>query len=450
MKFCLDISKTFNIINDEELKNLEPVISIYHDLMNNKQGVGNDYLGWNKLPIEYNRDEFERIKIIANKIKKKCDILVNIGIGGSYLGAKAGIELFSHSFFDLLDKDKKDHAKVIFAGNNMSSKYLNDLLEVLYDKDVCLNVISKSGTTTEPAIAFRILKNFIEEKYGKEEARDRIFITTDRSKGTLKSLADREGYETFVIPDDVGGRFSVLTPVGLLPMAVSGIDIESILRGANDAYNEFIEMYDKEDSSLNICYKYAAVRNCLCRKGRVIEVLSNFEPSFQYFGEWWKQLFGESEGKDGKGIFPVSCNFSTDLHSMGQYIQDGRRNFFETFINIAGSKDIDLKINELEDDIDGLNFLKGKNLHYINNKAFLGTLYAHFNGNVPCMVLDIPELNEEAFGYLIYFFEKACAMSGYLLGVNPFNQPGVENYKNNMFSLLGKPGYDKFEITKDI
>lgn len=448
MKFSLDISKTFNSINEKELKNLEPMIKIYHDFMTNKQGIGNDYLGWNRLPIEYNKSEFERIKITADKIKKKCDILVNIGIGGSYLGAKAAIELFSHSFFDLL-KDKKQNVKVLFAGNNMSSKYLNDLLEVLEHKEVCLNVISKSGTTTEPAIAFRILKDFIIKKYGKEEAKSRIFITTDKSKGTLKALADKEGYETFVIPDDVGGRFSVLTPVGLLPMAVAGINIDDVMSGANDAYNEFMDIYDKENSSLNICYKYAAVRNCLYRKGKVIEVLSNFEPSFQYFGEWWKQLFGESEGKDGKGIFPVSCNFSTDLHSMGQYIQDGQRNFFETFININNSKDV-IKIDKLEVDIDGLNFLEGKTLHYVNDKAFLGTLYAHYNGNVPCMVLNIPEVNEQAFGYLIYFFEKACAMSGYLLGVNPFDQPGVENYKSNMFSLLGKPGYDKLEITEDI
>ncbi len=449
MKFCLDISKTFNVINEKEIKNLEPMIKIYHDFINNEQGVGNDYLGWNKLPIEYNKNEFERIKITADKIKKKCDILVNIGIGGSYLGAKSAIELFSHSFFDLLRKDKKDHVKVIFAGNNMSSKYLNDLIEAIEDKDVCLNVISKSGTTTEPAIAFRVLKSFIENKYGKEESKNRIFVTTDKVKGTLKALADKEGYETFVIPDDVGGRFSVLTAVGLLPMAVSGIDIDGVMEGARDAYNEFSEVYDREDSSLNICYKYAAVRNCLYKRGKLIEVLSNFEPSFQYFGEWWKQLFGESEGKDGKGIFPASCNFSTDLHSMGQYIQDGLRNFFETFINVTNSNE-SIEINELEEDIDGLNFLKGKDLHYINNKAFLGTLYAHYHGNVPCMVLNIPEVSEKSFGYMVYFFEKACAMSGYLLGVNPFDQPGVENYKKNMFSLLLKPGYEKLEIQENI
>ncbi|MCL2321471.1 MAG: glucose-6-phosphate isomerase [Oscillospiraceae bacterium] len=446
MKFELDISKTFNFINEKELTNLEPVIKVYHDFINSKQGVGNDFLGWSNLPVEYNEDEFERIKILADKIKNKCDVLVNIGIGGSYLGAKAAIELFSHSFFDLLKGDKKNGVKVIFAGNNMSSKYLSDLMDAIEDKDVCLNVISKSGTTTEPAIAFRILKDFIERKYGLQESKNRIFITTDKEKGTLKSLADKEGYETFVIPDDVGGRYSVLTAVGLLPMAASGIDITSVMEGARDAYDEFSKIYC-EDSSLNICYKYAAVRNSLYRKGKLIEVLSNFEPSFQYFGEWWKQLFGESEGKDGKGIFPVSCNFSTDLHSMGQYIQDGLRNFFETFINVAKSEKI-IEIGEIEGNIDGLNFLKGKNLHYVNSKAFLGTLYAHYKGNVPCIVLNMPEVSERAFGYLIYFFEKACAMSGFLLGVNPFDQPGVENYKNNMFSLLGKPGYAKLEFNE--
>ncbi len=446
--FSLDLSKTFNIINRAEIKNLEPQIKIYHESIKNKTGIGNNYLGWVKLPIEYNKNEFERIKIIADKIKNKCDILVNIGIGGSYLGAKAAIELFSHSFYDLLKNDKKKYPKILFAGNNMSSKYLSNLLEALEDKDVCLNVISKSGTTTEPAIAFRILKDFLENKYGIEESKNRIFVTTDRAKGTLKSLADKKGYETFIIPDDVGGRFSVLTPVGLLPMAVAGIDIDNVMDGARNAYNEFDKLYD-ENSALNICYEYAAVRNCLYRRGKIVEILSSFEPSFQYFGEWWKQLFGESEGKDGKGIFPASCNFSTDLHSMGQYIQDGYRNIFETFINIDESNET-IKIYESEDDGDGLNFLCKNTLNHINNRAFLGTLHAHYKGNVPCIVLKAPKFSEKEFGYLIYFFEKACAMSGYLLGVNPFDQPGVEEYKNNMFALLEKPGYEKLDVTEVI
>ncbi|HLR34127.1 MAG TPA: glucose-6-phosphate isomerase, partial [Tissierellales bacterium] len=362
--------------------------------------------------------------------------LIVIGIGGSYLGARACIEALNHSFYNQLAKGKRKTPEIYYAGNNISSTYILDLLDTIEDKDISVNIISKSGTTTEPAIVFRIFKEYMEKKYGKEEAKNRIFATTDKEKGALKTLADNEGYETFVIPDDVGGRYSIFTPVGLLPIAVSGLDIEKIMEGAYSGQEE----YGNENLADNISYQYAVVRNILYNKGKDIEILANYEPALNYFAEWWKQLFGESEGKDKKGIYPASVNFTTDLHSMGQFIQDGKRNIFETTINVEKvEKNIVLK--ESEDDLDRLNFLSGKTMDLVNKKAFEGTLKAHVKGNVPNIIINIPELNEFYFGKLIYFFEKACAMSGYLLGVNPFDQPGVEEYKKNMFELLGKPGH---------
>ena len=365
-------------------------------------------------------------------------VLVVIGIGGSYLGARAAIECLGHSFRNNLNKEERKTPEIYFAGNNISSTYLIDLLDVIKDKDVSLNVISKSGTTTEPAIAFRVLKEFLENKYGKDEAAKRIYATTDAKKGALKQVSDEEGYETFVIPDDVGGRFSVLTPVGLLPIAVAGIDIDAIMTGANDARVDF----NNSNLEENDCYQYAVVRNILHKKGKDIELLVNYEPSLHYLSEWWKQLYGESEGKDQKGLFPASVDFSTDLHSMGQYVQDGKRILFETVLNVEKPRRV-LNLKEEANDLDGLNYLSGKTLDFVNEKAFQGTLLAHTDGQVPNLLINIPTLDEYNFGYLVYFFEKACGISGYLLGVNPFNQPGVEAYKKNMFALLGKPGFEK-------
>ncbi|MFD1040195.1 glucose-6-phosphate isomerase [Virgibacillus byunsanensis] len=425
-------------VNQSELNHVEGFIQSAHHALHNKTGAGNDFLGWVDLPQKYNKEEFSRIKSAAKKIKQDTDILLVIGIGGSYLGARAALEMLNHSFQQLLSKEDRESPQVIFVGHHMSSTYMSELFDVLENKDVSINVISKSGTTTEPALAFRIFKKYIVDKYGKEEAKKRIYATTDKEKGALKTAADKAGYETFVIPDDVGGRFSVLTAVGLLPIAVSGISIDDIMRGASDA------MDDLTNPSLesNPAYQYAAVRNVLYNKGKTIEMLVNYEPQLQYVAEWWKQLFGESEGKDQKGIFPASANFTTDLHSLGQYIQDGRRDLFETVLHVKKPyKEITLEQNESNSD--GLNYLAGKTIHEINDKAFQGTLLAHTDGNVPNLIIELPKLDAYTFGYMVYFFEKACAISGYILGVNPFDQPGVEAYKKNMFALLGKPGFEE-------
>lgn len=438
----LDYSKTSKFINDDEIKNIKTAVLSAQKTLDDKSGAGCDFLGWTTLPVNYDIKEFERIKKAAEKIRANSDVLVVIGIGGSYLGAKAAIDMLTNSFYNLLDKSERKAPQILFAGNSISSNYLYDLMNLVKDKDISVNVISKSGTTTEPALAFRMFKELLEKKYGKDGAKERIFATTDKSKGTLKSLSDAEGYETFVIPDDVGGRFSVLTPVGLLPIAVAGIDIDEMLKGAQDAMEEYKKPYEEND-----CLKYAALRNILLRKGKTTEIMVNYEPCMQYFSEWWKQLFGESEGKDGKGLFPASVNFSTDLHSMGQYIQDGARMIFETVLKVDEPAN-DIVIDEVEGNIDGLNFLAGKGVNYVNSKAFEGTLLAHTDGNVPNIVINVPKIDAYHFGNLVYFFEKACGVSGYVLGVNPFNQPGVEAYKKNMFALLGKPGYE--DMKKDL
>lgn len=434
MKITLDYSNSF--VSDEELKNLEPYVKISDQLLEERNGPGDEYLGWMDLPSNYDKEEFKEIKETAQKIQEDSDVLLVIGIGGSYLGARAVIDALSHTFYNNLSKEKRRTPEIYYVGNNISSNYLKDLMDVIEGKDISINIISKSGTTTEPAIAFRIFKEYMEDKYGKEVAKTRIYATTDKSRGALKELSNKEGYKTFIIPDDVGGRYSVFTAVGLLPIATAGIDIDKLMEGAYSAMGE----YSHSDLGINTCYQYAALRNILYNKGKDIEILVNYEPSLQYIGEWWKQLYGESEGKDGKGIYPGSANFTTDLHSIGQLIQDGRRNLFETTINIERPKSqIELKANE--EDLDGLNFLEGMTLDHINKKAFEGTLLAHVKGNVPNIIINVPELNEFYLGKLIYFFEKACAISGYMLGVNPFDQPGVEEYKKNMFRLLGKPGY---------
>ncbi|MBO5453798.1 MAG: glucose-6-phosphate isomerase [Clostridia bacterium] len=440
-----DYSKTGWAINEHEVEYMQSQIKTAHELLTTKNGAGNDFLGWVDLPVNYDKDEFERILKAAEKIKNNSEVFVVIGIGGSYLGAKAGVTMLGHSFSNKISKEKRNTPEIYFAGNSISSTYLADLIDVIGDRDFSVNVISKSGTTTEPAIAFRIFKELLEEKYGKEEAKERIFATTDKEKGALKNLADEEGYETFVVPDDVGGRFSVLTAVGLLPIAVAGIDIKKIMEGAAKAREEFTA----PELDNNICYQYAAIRNILYRKGYTTEIMVNYEPYVHFFAEWWKQLFGESEGKDNKGIFPASVDFSTDLHSLGQYVQDGVRNIFETVINIETPKKT-ITIKETKDNVDGLNFLAGKTMDYVNKKAFEGTLLAHTDGRVPNLVITLPKIDESTFGYMVYFFEKACAISGYVLGVNPFDQPGVEAYKKNMFALLNKPGYEdlKAELEK--
>ncbi len=402
-----------------------------HRLLHSGKGPGNDYLGWLELPVKYDRDEFARIKGTAAEVQANADAFVVIGIGGSYLGARAAIEMLTPPF-------SKKRLPVYFVGNNLSSSYIADLLAMLKGKDVYLNVISKSGTTTEPALAFRILRDFLEDKYGKADAKRRILATTDRSQGALKQLADAQGYRTFVIPEDIGGRYSVLTAVGLLPMAVAGLDISEVMAGAEAA----MESYLSPDLRSNPCYQYAAVRNLLHRKGKLIEIMVTYEPVLSYMAEWWKQLFGESEGKDHKGLFPASVNFTTDLHSLGQYIQDGLRILMETVIQVEHPK-ADIAIEGDSEDLDGLNYLAGKTVDYVNRKALEGTLLAHTDGGVPSVVVGVPQLSEFHFGQLVYFFEKACAISGYLLGVNPFDQPGVEAYKRNMFALLGKPGFEQ-------
>ena len=398
-----------------------------------KSGLGNDFLGWVDLPTNYDKEEFARIKAAAKKIQSNSDILIVIGIGGSYLGARAAIELLKSPFYNNLKKDTPD---IYYVGNNINPTYLNEVLSICEGKDISVNVISKSGTTTEPALAFRVFRELIEKKYGKEGAKERIFCTTDKARGTLKQLADTEGYETFVIADDVGGRYSVLTAVGLLPIAVAGCDIDAIMAGAKQAQDELSKDFDNND-----CYKYAALRNILYSKGKNVELLVSYDPSFTMMAEWFKQLFGESEGKDNKGIFPASVTFSTDLHSMGQFIQDGSRIMFETVVDIKKPKQ-DFFLNSDAENLDGLNFLTNQNMSVVNRKAFEGTVLAHTEGGVPNIVLELEDTSEKSFGYMVYFFEKACAISGYMLGVNPFNQPGVESYKKNMFALLGKPGYE--------
>jgi glucose-6-phosphate isomerase len=425
-------------VKDYEIANMSEYVKAAHTILHEKTGAGNDFLGWVDYPKNYDRNEFDRILKAAQRIRNSSEVLLVIGIGGSYLGARAAFELLAHSFHNLMPKDKRNAPQIYVLGNNMSGTYFRQLMEAIEGKSVSACVISKSGTTTEPAIAFRFVKAYLEEKYGKTEAAKRIFAITDASRGALKKLSDAEGYETFVIADDIGGRYSVLTPVGLLPIAAAGIDVKSMLEGAKDAWEE----YSIPELEKNQCYQYAAVRNILNRKGKAIEVMINYEPALHFFAEWWKQLFGESEGKDGKGIFPASMDFSTDLHSLGQFLQDGTRNMFETILNIEKPR-LEAEIINDEENLDGLNFISGKTMDYVNKKAFQGTMLAHMDGGVPINVLSIPEINEYYFGKLVYFFEKACGISGYLLGVNPFNQPGVEEYKKNMFALLGKPGYEK-------
>lgn len=424
-------------VMDHEMQAMKEQVLAAHKTVHNKSGLGSDFLGWLDLPVNYDKEEFDRIKKAAEKIKKNTDVFIVIGIGGSYLGARAALEFIKSPMYNNIKKDTPD---VYFAGNSISADYLNELLEICEGRDVSINVISKSGTTTEPAVAFRIFKKLLEEKYGAEGAKERIFCTTDKKRGTLKELSDREGYETFVVPDDVGGRYSVLTAVGLLPMAVAGIDIDAVMKGAQDAR----EAFASDDFENNDCYRYAAMRNILYRKGKNIEIMVSYEPRFTMMNEWYKQLFGESEGKDQKGIFPASVVFSTDLHSMGQFIQDGTRNLFETVVKI-NKPNRDVMIEKDPENFDGLNFLAGKTMSEVNTKAFEGTVLAHNEGGVPNLILEIPEANEYEFGYMVFFFEKACAVSGYMLGINPFNQPGVEAYKKNMFALLGKPGYEDMQ-----
>lgn len=430
-------------IGKEELENIQSQVTTAHNDFCSKTGAGSDFLGWVDLPTNYDKEEFQRIKTAAEKVKSNSDILIVIGIGGSYLGAKAAIDFLNHTFYNELSKEDRETPQIIFAGNSISSTYIRDLIELVGDRDFSVNIISKSGTTTEPAISFRIFKDLLIKKYGEDGAKERIFATTDKEKGALKTVADEEGYETFVIPDDVGGRFSVLTAVGLLPIAVSGADIDQLMAGAKAASEDY------QDDSLvnNEAYQYAALRNILYRKGKVTELLINYEPTLQYFSEWWKQLFGESEGKDQKGIYPSSANFSTDLHSLGQYIQEGRRNLFETVIKIEEPTK-SIQIPSEEEDLDGLGYLEGKEVDFVNTKAFEGTLLAHTDGEVPNFIINIPDQSEFTLGYLFYFFEIAVAISGYLNAVNPFDQPGVEAYKKNMFALLGKPGFE--DLAKEL
>ena len=436
-KVTFDYSRTASVISEEEVRYMGKLAEDAKEVLVAKSGAGNDFLGWIDLPVDYDKEEFVRIKKAAEKIQSDSDVLVVIGIGGSYLGARAAIEFLRHGFYNNISKELRKTPEIYYAGNSISSNYLKGLLDVIGDRDFSVNVISKSGTTTEPAIAFRILKDKLEKKYGKEEAAKRIYATTDKAKGALKVLSTEEGYETFVVPDDVGGRFSVLTAVGLLPIAVSGADIDALMAGAADGRKLALEQPFEENDAM----KYAAIRNILLRKGKSIEVLANYEPSVHYVSEWWKQLYGESEGKDQKGIYPASVDLTTDLHSMGQFIQDGSRIMFETVLNIENVEDA-LVIQEENVDLDGLNYLAGKDMDFVNKCAMNGTIMAHTDGNVPNLMVNIPKQDAYSLGQLFYFFEFAVGISGYLLGVNPFNQPGVESYKKNMFALLGKPGYE--------
>lgn len=432
-----DYSKADSFISEEEIGYMKKLTLDAKETLVSKTGAGNDFLGWIDLPVDYDKEEFTRIKAAAKKIQSDSDVLLVIGIGGSYLGARAAIEFLSHSFYNVLDKSVRKTPEIYFCGNSISSTYLKHLMDVVGDRDFSINMISKSGTTTEPAIAFRVFKEKLEAKYGKKGAAERIYATTDKAKGSLKHLSDEEGYETFVVPDDVGGRFSVLTAVGLLPIAVSGADIDKLMEGAASGRKRALENDFEENDAL----QYAALRNILLRKGKSVEILANYEPAVHYVSEWWKQLFGESEGKDNKGLFPASVDLTTDLHSMGQFIQDGSRVMFETVINIDTPRE-ELTIGEEPVDLDGLNYLAGKTVDFVNKSAMNGTILAHTDGQVPNFMVTVPEVNEFYLGELFYFFEFACGVSGYLLGVNPFNQPGVESYKKNMFALLGKPGYE--------
>ncbi|HIT13466.1 MAG TPA: glucose-6-phosphate isomerase [Candidatus Scatomonas merdigallinarum] len=437
-KVAFDYSKAAGFIREHEMQSFEQIACAAKEVLVSRSGQGNDYLGWIDLPVNYDREEFARIKKAAEKICSDSEVLVVIGIGGSYLGARAAIEFLRHGFYNNISKEQRKTPEIYFAGNSISSSYLQGLIDVVGDRDFSVNIISKSGTTTEPAIAFRIFKEMLEKKYGKEEAAKRIYATTDKAKGALKHLSDEEGYETFVVPDDVGGRFSVLTAVGLLPIAVSGADIDKLMEGAASGREMALNLPYAENDAM----QYAAVRNILHRKGKSVEILANYEPSLHYISEWWKQLYGESEGKDQKGIYPASVDLTTDLHSMGQFIQDGSRIMFETVMNVEKSR-VELTIGEEPVDLDGLNYLAGKTVDFVNKSAMNGTILAHTDGSVPNLRVDIPEQNEFYLGQLFYFFEFACGISGYVSGVNPFNQPGVESYKKNMFALLGKPGYEK-------
>ena len=423
-------------IDEKEIMKYKSQVENIHKDLHRRAGDEEDFVGWLELPTNYNKEEFERIKKASNKIRKESDVLLVIGIGGSYLGARAVIDALNSSFVNLQKEEKRKYPMVFYVGNNLSPNYINELIEILEDKDFSVNVISKSGTTTEPAIAFRIFREILENKYGIDEARSRIYVTTDKQRGALKTLSEMEGYERFIVPDNVGGRYSVLSAVGLLPIATAGVDIDKLMNGARVAQ----EKYSDSDLKYNECYRYAVARNILYKSDKLIEVLVNYEPKLHYFTEWWKQLYGESEGKDRKGIFPAGVDYTTDLHSMGQYVQDGRRNLFETVINVK-KPNLNIRLNSDDDNLDGLNYLAGKDLDYVNKKAMEGTVEAHVSGGVPNIMITIDELNEENIGELIYFFELACGISGNILGVNPFNQPGVEEYKKNMFRLLEKPGY---------
>ena len=436
-KVTFDYSKASKFISDDEVVAMKKIAEDAKEVLVNKSGAGNDFLGWIDLPVDYDKYEFARIKAAAKKIQSDSEVLVVIGIGGSYLGARAAIDFLRHGFYNNVSKEIRKTPEIYYAGNSISPAYLKGLLDVVGDRDFSVNIISKSGTTTEPAIAFRIFKEKLEKKYGKEEAAKRIYATTDKAKGALKNLATEEGYESFVVPDDVGGRFSVLTAVGLLPIAVSGADIDKLMEGAASGREKALNNTFEDNDAV----KYAAIRNILLRKGKSIEITANYEPSLHYFGEWWKQLYGESEGKDQKGIFPAAVDLTTDLHSMGQFIQDGSRLMFETVVNIEKT-DADIVIQEEADDLDGLNYLAGKDMNFVNKSAMNGTILAHTDGNVPNLMVNVPEQNEFYLGELFYMYEFACGVSGYILGVNPFNQPGVESYKKNMFALLGKPGYE--------
>lgn len=437
-RVTFDYAKAEKFVSASEVASMEKTVALAKETLVSKSGAGNDFLGWIDLPVNYDKEEFARIKKAAAKIQSDSEALVVIGIGGSYLGARAAIEFLCHSFYNTVSREIRKAPEIYFAGNSISSTYLQHLIDVIGDRDFSVNVISKSGTTTEPAIAFRVFKAMLEKKYGKEDAAKRIYATTDKARGALKKLAAEEGYETFVVPDDVGGRFSVLTAVGLLPIAVSGADIDKLMEGAAAGRKQALEAEFADNDAL----KYAAIRNILHRKGKTVEVLANYEPSLHYISEWWKQLYGESEGKDRKGIFPASVDLTTDLHSMGQFIQDGARIMFETVLNVEESR-CALTIGEEPADLDGLNYLAGKTVDFVNKSAMNGTILAHTDGDVPNLVVNIPKQDEYTLGELFYFFEFACGVSGYILGVNPFNQPGVESYKKNMFALLGKPGFEK-------
>ena len=437
-KVTFDYSKATGFIQEHEMEYMSRLAAQAKETLVSKSGAGNDFVGWVDLPVDYDKEEFARIEKAAEKIREDSEVLLVIGIGGSYLGARAAIEFLGHSFANVVSKDIRKAPEVYFVGNSISSTYIQDLIEVVGHRDFSINMISKSGTTTEPAIAFRVFKEILEKKYGKEEAAKRIYATTDKTRGALKNLATEEGYESFVVPDDVGGRFSVLTAVGLLPIAVSGINIKELMEGAAAGRKAALE----NDFAENDAMQYAAVRNILLRKGKTVEILANYEPSLHYVSEWWKQLYGESEGKDQKGILPASVDLTTDLHSMGQFIQDGNRILFETVLNVEKSR-AEIILHEEPVDLDGLNYLAGKSVDFINKSAMNGTILAHTDGNVPNLMVKIPEQNAFYLGQLFYFFEFACGVSGYLLGVNPFNQPGVESYKRNMFALLGKPGYEE-------